>query len=98
MSPLVLMRGSLVLVLIIGLLTRFPILVWAGAALLGMIAGELIATEPVLKPYVEQLAGMLGGLSEKAMKRLFEGIGIAIVILLGLLLKKKEGEDSLAEH
>src|SRR5690606_26254787 len=34
--------------LIMTLLTRFPILVWAGAALLGWISGELIATEPVL--------------------------------------------------
>lgn len=84
--------------LIIGLLTRFPILVWAGAALLGMIAGELIATEPVLKPYVEQLGGLLGGLGEKAMKRLFEAIGVGIVILLGLLLKKRQGEDTLTEH
>lgn len=83
--PLVVAGSSL----IIGLLTRYPILVWAGAALLGMIAGELIATEPVLKPYLGQLRDMLGGLSEKGLKRLFEAIGIAIVILLGWMLKKR---------
>jgi YjbE family integral membrane protein len=83
--PLVVAGSSL----IIGLLTRYPILVWAGAALLGMIAGELIATEPVLKPYLGQLRDMLGGIDEKSLKRLFEAIGIAIVLLLGWMLKKR---------
>ena len=34
--------------LIMSLLDRFPILVWAGAALLGWIVGEVIATDPVV--------------------------------------------------
>ena len=34
--------------LIMSLLDRFPILVWAGAALLGWIVGEVIATDPVI--------------------------------------------------
>jgi YjbE family integral membrane protein len=34
--------------LIIRLLDRFPILVWAGAGLLGWIAGDVIATDPVV--------------------------------------------------
>jgi len=33
--------------LIMGLLTRYPVLVWAGAALLGWIAGELIVSDAV---------------------------------------------------
>jgi YjbE family integral membrane protein len=33
--------------LIMSLLDRFPILIWAGGALLGWIAGEVIATDPV---------------------------------------------------
>jgi YjbE family integral membrane protein len=33
---------------IMSLLDRFPILVWAGAALLGWVAGEVIATDPVV--------------------------------------------------
>ena len=32
------------------LLDRLPILVWAGAALLGWVAGELMATEPTCSP------------------------------------------------
>ena len=33
-------------------LERFPIVVWAGAALLGWIAGELIAADPVMAAYL----------------------------------------------
>lgn len=36
--------------LLVGLLTRFPILVWAGAALLGFIGGELIGREAIAAP------------------------------------------------
>lgn len=36
--------------LLIGLLTRYPILVWAGAALLGSIGGELIGREIMSGP------------------------------------------------
>jgi YjbE family integral membrane protein len=34
--------------LIMALLDRLPILIWAGAALLGWIAGEVIATDPII--------------------------------------------------
>src|SRR5436309_3883686 len=36
--------------LIMAVLNRLPILVWAGAALLGWIAGEVIATDPGIEP------------------------------------------------
>ena len=36
--------------LIMALLTRLPILVWAGAGLLGWIAGEVMATDPAVVP------------------------------------------------
>src|SRR5262249_25225683 len=38
--------------LIMALLDRYPILVWAGAALLGWIVGEVIATDPVIEGYL----------------------------------------------
>jgi YjbE family integral membrane protein len=43
--PLVVIGAQLVM----KLLTRYPILVWAGGALLGWIAGQVIATDPVVK-------------------------------------------------
>ena len=41
------------------LLTRFPILVWAGAALLGWVAGEMIVDDPAVVARVgaEELRG-----------------------------------------
>jgi len=46
--------------LIMALLGRFPILVWAGAALLGWIVGETIATDPVIQGYLEPRLGAEG--------------------------------------
>src|SRR4051812_38359782 len=57
--------------LIMALLTKLPVLVWAGAALLGWIAGEVIATDPAVapklhtlfdSPFGASLDGMLGAL------------------------------------
>jgi len=41
--------------LIMALLNRLPILVWAGAALLGWIAGDVIATDPAVHPKLDAL-------------------------------------------
>ena len=47
--------------LIMALLNRLPILVWAGAALLGWIAGDVIATDPAVHPKLQALfAGPAG--------------------------------------
>ncbi|MCC8982576.1 TerC family protein [Bradyrhizobium acaciae] len=47
--------------LIMALLTKLPVLVWAGAALLGWIAGDVIATDPAVHPKLDALfAGPLG--------------------------------------
>ncbi|WFU44745.1 TerC family protein [Bradyrhizobium sp. CB82] len=42
--------------LIMALLSKLPILVWAGAALLGWIAGEVIATDPGVEPKLHALS------------------------------------------
>ena len=41
--------------LIMALLGMLPILVWAGSALLGWIAGEVIATDPAIHPRLQSL-------------------------------------------
>jgi YjbE family integral membrane protein len=43
--------------LIMTMLDRFPILVWAGAALLGWIAGAMMATDPAIAGYVSARLG-----------------------------------------
>lgn len=73
--------------LITNLLTRYPILVWAGAALLGWVAGELLATDPALAPAVEWLAQMLN-ITTKTVARLFELVGAMIVVGLGKILMR----------
>ena len=51
--------------LIMALLDRFPILIWAGAALLGWIVGEVIATDPVVA-YISPPVGAVGDASDRA--------------------------------
>ena len=83
--------------LIIGLLTRFPILVWAGAALLGWIAGELIASERMLAQLYTSWAQALGanivphapGLPPSAILHGGGIIGAAIVLMIGLIVQAR---------
>ena len=74
--------------MIMALLTRYPILVWAGAALLGWIAGELIATEPALAVYMQQAATALG-VTVKQIATASEVLGAVIVVLGGLIFAPK---------
>jgi len=50
--PLIMAGATLVL----ALLDRFPLIVWAGAALLGWIAGEIIAKDPLFTGSVDPAA------------------------------------------
>src|SRR5471030_997948 len=45
--------------LIMMVLDRLPILVWLGAMLLGWIAGEAIATDPAVQPWLQRLDSQL---------------------------------------
>jgi YjbE family integral membrane protein len=83
--------------LIVSLLTRFPILVWAGAALLGWIAGELMVSDRVAVFQMQAWNPTLvvpapeapTGLKPNAFVHYSAAvIGIAIVLLAGWLLQK----------
>jgi YjbE family integral membrane protein len=69
------------------LLDRMPILVWAGSALLGWVAGELIATEPILQPYVAVAAESLG-VTVKVVARAVEAFCAVLVVAIGWLILK----------
>lgn len=43
--------------LVMAVLKRFPIFVWAGAALLGWISGDIIATDPAVSGYMAAALG-----------------------------------------
>ena len=83
--------------LIMGLLSRYPILVWAGAGLLGWIAGELIATEPILQDYVAWLSTNLA-VSPKFILRSFEVIGVLIVLVAGWIITRRSARAESHQH
>jgi YjbE family integral membrane protein len=69
--------------LVLALLKRFPIIVWAGAALLGFVAGELIADDPALAPWLKGIG--IGPPSGPATRHL-ETLGLTPAdVLLGAL-------------
>jgi YjbE family integral membrane protein len=60
--------------LIMALLNKLPILVWAGAALLGWIAGDVIATDPAIHPKLDALfSGSFGA----GLDRVLNSLGMA---------------------
>jgi YjbE family integral membrane protein len=69
------------------LLGKLPILVWAGSALLGWVAGELIATEPILQPYILNAAETLD-VTAKLVTRGVETFGAVLVVTVGWLIIK----------
>ncbi|HEV7881744.1 TerC family protein [Bradyrhizobium sp.] len=77
--------------LIMALLTRLPILVWAGAALLGWIAGEVIATDPAVAPVLSRIfdgpfgRGLDAMLATMGMGPSFAAGGHGAEVVLGLL-------------
>jgi predicted tellurium resistance membrane protein TerC len=58
---------------VLGLIERFPVFVWIGAALLGWIAGELIADDPGLQNWLGKDVPNLLGASAGALLVLITG-------------------------
>jgi YjbE family integral membrane protein len=73
--------------LIMALLERFPILVWAGAALLGWIVGETIATDPVIQGFLEPKLGAEGFHYIMLFAAL---LGAGLVLLVGGLWRRSK--------
>ena len=71
------------------LLNRFPIIVIAGGALLGYIAGEVLATDPA---YAEWLAARLPNA-----KMIFEIGGAVITVAIGYFLQYRARQRAHAE-
>jgi len=49
--PMIIAGAALIMLV----LDRFPVLVWLGATLLGWIAGDVIASDPALQPFLHRL-------------------------------------------
>src|SRR5438309_3775233 len=76
--------------LIMALLERYPILVWAGAALLGWIVGEVIMTDPVIQGLLEPKLGPEGFHYVVLFAALF---GAILVLLVGGLWRRSKLEN-----
>ena len=83
--------------LIVALLSRFPVLIWAGAALLGWIAGELLVSDRITLLQIQGWDPRLivpaphvpvGIEPSKLLVYSAASAGIAIVLALGWLLQK----------
>ena len=70
------------------LMERFPILIWAGAALLGWIAGEMIVADPVIAAWVDRHGDPPDILASIA--------GAVLVIVIAFITKKMRGGDKPA--
>jgi YjbE family integral membrane protein len=84
--------------LITSIIDKFPIFIWIGAALLGWIAGEMIATDPVIINWLKaNMAGWImpnpKNLTEiipiKTLYYSAAAVGAAIVIMGGAFFRKR---------
>lgn len=87
--PLIVFGATLVM----WLLEKMPVLVWAGAALLGWIAGELVITDPGVQPFFENTARQMG-ITFHTLERIAAAIGAAIVVVMGWLLRGRHAETA----
>lgn len=83
--PLIVAGASL----IITVLERFPVLVWAGAALLGWIAGDMLVSDPAL-------VSRFGQASIEHWELAASIIGAALVLATGWLLTRGREAESHA--
>jgi YjbE family integral membrane protein len=75
--PLIIFGSTMLL----KVMDRFPIIITLGAGLLGLLAGGMLVDDPAIKDSIQE------AMSDAHM--IFEGVGVAFVILLGNYLKKK---------
>jgi len=87
--PLIVFGATLVMFL----LTRLPALVWAGAALLGWIAGELIVSDPGVHHYAEATARSLG-VDMHTLERIAAGLGATLVVVVGWMVRRRHAAEA----
>lgn len=74
------------------LFTKYPLLVWGGAGLLGWIAGELIAKEKALADFFHGVYVAIG-FDHHTFDLMLAATGAALVIIAGLVLKAMAGNS-----
>jgi YjbE family integral membrane protein len=80
--PIVIVGSQIILPLI----ERFPVLIYAGGGLLGYIAGEMAVGDPVIAPWIDANAS--------ALVSVVPFLGFGIVVAAGLLLTRRRRRAS----
>jgi YjbE family integral membrane protein len=68
--------------IILALLERYPILVWGGAAILGWVAGDIFASDPVV-------LNVFSGVSPERLDLVAQILGAALVVLSGYIWRRR---------
>jgi predicted tellurium resistance membrane protein TerC len=82
--------------LLVNLMERYPVIITIGAALIGMVAGEMMITDPVVLGWMGnyvpgiQLDGGKPALHGVNLELTCGAIGAAIVVIWGLWLAKRQ--------
>ena len=90
--PLVIFGATL----LVKLMERYPVIITLGAALIGMVAGEMLVTDPVVVGWMKdhvagyQLDGDKPKLYGVGLELVCGAIGAVIVVVWGLWLAKRE--------
>lgn len=83
--------------LLMTVLQRYPVLVWAGAALLGWVAGGLIVEDPLVKDFFVGLLSRPGVDPDTVFHELVEPfggiVGAIIVVAIGWALKRRAAPE-----
>ncbi|MGA7983606.1 MAG: TerC family protein [Burkholderiales bacterium] len=86
--PIVIFGSSVML----RMMERFPVIITLGGALLGYIAGEIMATDPAIRDWVAANAAWL------VQYRAAGAAGAALVVALGLRLARRAGAEAAAQQ
>ncbi len=81
--------------LIMTALDKFPILIWAGGALLGWVAGEVIATDPALDSFI---AARFGADSIHTIEKVCAVVGALFVVAAGWAWRRSKANAKAKAH
>ena len=80
--PLIIFGSTMLL----KVMEKFPVIITLGAALLGYLAGEMFATDPAVHD------SLINALGPENADLPFQVLGILLVVVIGLWLKKKSSK------
>jgi YjbE family integral membrane protein len=74
--------------LFLAIIERFPLVVWAGGALLGWIAGGLLPEDPAVAQYLPNSEILIGGFEVEPLTVICGILGAIFVVLMGMHLAR----------